>query len=225
MQVTNFTPWFYVTKVTFSSYNELLEIPSVLSIAVLSYWFWVLWWVSLNRFWVCASGVNSKWTCCCAFAVQTSVDLKSSSCVAKVLLVIFSTWVSLVLSFPSVNICMQCCNWSGYCYLFWSMMCFPWSHSTKLVNNYQCTLKYITDLMSSCCVISVYHLRPFYDVKRCFDWNLYPDLYAGQSKWNYFKQSPLVSRHGQTSDRWSTIKGSEMSEKKQKADSTVINHS
>lgn len=62
-------------------------------------------------------------------------------------------------------------------------------------------------------------------MKRCFDWNLYPDLYAGQSKWNYFKQSPLVSRHGQTSDRQSTIKGSEMSEKKQKADSTVINHS
>lgn len=83
--------------------TELFEILSVLSITVLWYWFWVLWWVTLTRFWVCASGVNSKCTYCCALAIQTTVDVKSSSplssCVGKDLLGMFSTWVSLVLGF------------------------------------------------------------------------------------------------------------------------------
>lgn len=40
-----------------------------------------------------------------------------------------------------------------------------------------------------------------------------------------FRQSALVAWHGQTSDSWNIRKGSEMSEKKQKANSSVINHS
>lgn len=40
-----------------------------------------------------------------------------------------------------------------------------------------------------------------------------------------FRQSALVAWHGQTSDSWNTRKGSEMSGKKQKANSSVINHS
>lgn len=40
-----------------------------------------------------------------------------------------------------------------------------------------------------------------------------------------FRQSALVAWHGQTSDSWNTRKGLEMSGKKQKANSSVINHS
>lgn len=144
--------------------SELFEVLSCLSIAVLWYWFWVLWWGSLNRCWGCVSGINNKCICCLAFA---SVDLKSlsplSSRVGRDLLVTFSTWVSLVLGFVRLFQCW--CLHANAAVGAWISTCFgqgcasPEATPLMLVNNSQSTLKCTADLMSSCHVISVCHFK------------------------------------------------------------------